>query len=168
MEDIRENGRVLSDSIQHITDLGVKKGGLFPANSVIFSTTATIGEHALITVPSLTNQRFSCLSQKMTADGKPIVNLDIKFFFYYGFVISEWCKENTRTSSFPSVDMSGFKKLKIPIPPISAQQEIASILDKFDTLTSSLSEGLPAEIKARRKQYEYYRHQLLTFPELKR
>lgn len=48
MEDIRENGRILSDSIQHITMVGVKKGKLFPANSFILATTATIGEHALV------------------------------------------------------------------------------------------------------------------------
>jgi hypothetical protein len=49
MEDIRQNGRILSDSIQHITFKAVK-GRLFPTNSIIIATTATIGEHALITV----------------------------------------------------------------------------------------------------------------------
>ena len=50
MEDIRNNGRILSDSIQHITEAAVK-GKLFPANSIIMSTTATIGEHALVLTP---------------------------------------------------------------------------------------------------------------------
>jgi type I restriction-modification system specificity determinant len=52
---------------------------------------------------------------------------------------------------------------KIPIPPLSEQQRIVEILDKFDTLTNSISEGLPLEIKLRRQQYEYYREQLLDF-----
>lgn len=64
MEDIRENGRILNDSIQHITPQAVKGGKLFPANSIIVATTATIGEHALITVDSLANQRFTFLSKK--------------------------------------------------------------------------------------------------------
>ena len=51
----------------------------------------------------------------------------------------------------------------IPLPPFSEQQRIASILDKFDTLVNSISEGLPKEIALRRKQYEYYREKLLTF-----
>lgn len=51
----------------------------------------------------------------------------------------------------------------IPIPTISEQQRIVSILDKFDTLVNDLSQGLPAEIEARRQQYEYYRDKLLTF-----
>ena len=51
MEDIRENGRILSDSLQHVSEKAVK-GKLFPANSIIVATSATIGEHALITVDS--------------------------------------------------------------------------------------------------------------------
>ena len=56
-------------------------------------------------------------------------------------------------------------KIKIPIPPLEVQQEIVSILDKFDTLVNDLCDGIPAEINARRKQYEYYRDKLLTFKE---
>ena len=56
-------------------------------------------------------------------------------------------------------------KIKIPIPPIEEQARIVSILDKFDTITTSISEGLPKEIELRKKQYEYYRDRLLTFPQ---
>ena len=52
----------------------------------------------------------------------------------------------------------------IPIPPLEEQECIVSILDKFDTLTTSLTEGLPKEIELRQKQYEYYRNMLLSFP----
>jgi type I restriction enzyme S subunit len=80
------------------------------------------------------------------------------------FLLDEWCKNNTTKSSFASVDMNGFKKFQIPIPPLEKQKEIVAILDKFDTLTNSISEGLPKEIELRQKQYEYYRELLLTFP----
>ena len=55
-------------------------------------------------------------------------------------------------------------KIEFPVPPLEEQQRIVDILDRFDALTGSLSEGLPAELAARRSQYEYYRDQLLTFP----
>lgn len=55
-------------------------------------------------------------------------------------------------------------KIKIPVPPLEVQERIVAILDRFDALTTSLTEGLPAEIEARRKQYEYYRDRLLDFP----
>lgn len=53
------------------------------------------------------------------------------------------------------------------VPPLAEQERIVKILDEFDALCNDLSEGLPAEIAARQKQYEYYRDKLLTFEELK-
>jgi type I restriction enzyme S subunit len=52
----------------------------------------------------------------------------------------------------------------IPVPPMAEQARIVSILDKFDALTNSISEGLPLEIELRQKHYEYYRDLLLSFP----
>ncbi len=159
MEDIRQNGRILSDSIQHITMEGVKKGNLFKANSFILATTATIGEHALIIADSLANQQFTNLSIRKSLKDKVM----LKFMFHYMFIIDEWCKNNTNISGFASVDMKKFKQLEIPIPSIEEQNRIVAILDRFEALTTSLQEGLPAEIVARRQQYEYYRDTLLDF-----
>lgn len=61
------------------------------------------------------------------------------------------------------VNAKDLAKVKIPLPPLSVQREIVEILDKFDTLCNSISEGLPKEMELRRKQYEYYRNQLLSF-----
>jgi len=156
MEDIRENGRILSKSLQQITKEAVKGGRLFPANSIIVATSATIGEHALITVPHLCNQRFTSLALKLEYADR----LQMKFVFYYCFVLCEWCRKNITTSSFASVDMNGFKKFAVPIPPLAVQSEIVKILDNFTELE--------AELEARKKQYEYYRTELLTFNERER
>ena len=58
-------------------------------------------------------------------------------------------------------------RAEIPVPPLEEQERIVNILDRFDKLCNDISEGLPAEIEARKKQYEYYRDKLLTFKELK-
>lgn len=158
MEDIRENGNILSDSAQHITPAAVK-GKLFPANSIIVATSATIGEHALITVESLANQRFTYLVRRPEYEEK----LDPKFVYYYCYKLDEWCLNNTNISSFPSVDMAKFAKFKIPIPPLPVQREIVQILDNFTELTAEITEKLTEELTARKKQYEYYRDTLLTF-----
>ena len=57
------------------------------------------------------------------------------------------------------------KSLELPVPSKDIQERIVSILDRFDTLCNDLTSGLPAEIEARRKQYEYYRDRILTFKE---
>lgn len=62
------------------------------------------------------------------------------------------------------VSGKNLETIEIPLPSLEEQQRIVDILDRFDALTSSLSEGLPAELTARRSQYEYYRDQLLSFP----
>lgn len=123
------------------------------------ATTATIGEHALLKTPALANQRFTnfCIKEEYASSLLPM------FAYYYFFIIDEWCKANVQIGSFPSVDVGRVKRLPFPIPPLSVQERIVSILDKFDALTSSLSEGLPGEITLRRKQYAYYREQLLNF-----
>ena len=159
MEDIRENGRLLSDSIQHIAPSAIKGKGLFKANSIILATSATIGEHALISVEHLSNQRFTNIYPKENF----LEIIDMKFIFYYMFIIDEWCKQHTQQGSFASVDMNGLYNLLVPIPPLEEQKRIVSILDRFEALTTDLQSGLPAEIEARRKQYEYYREKLLTF-----
>jgi len=64
----------------------------------------------------------------------------------------------------PHVRASDFEIYKIPVPLLEEQDRIVSILDKFDILTTSISEGLPKEIELRKNQCEYYRDLLLTFP----
>ncbi|MEB7586964.1 restriction endonuclease subunit S [Serratia rubidaea] len=63
-----------------------------------------------------------------------------------------------------TITLSALNKMNIPIPPISEQEHIVNILDKFDILANSLSEGLPREIELRQKQYEYYRDMIFSFP----
>lgn len=57
------------------------------------------------------------------------------------------------------------KKVEIPIPSLDVQNRIVQVLDNFDAICTDLSSGLPAEIEARQKQYEYYRDKLLSFEE---
>ncbi|MFW1602066.1 restriction endonuclease subunit S [Vibrio parahaemolyticus] len=164
MDDIRENGQILDESLQKVSESAIKGGKLFPENSIIIATSATIGEHALIRVPFLANQRFTNLSLK------PVYKdtFNNKFIFYYCFMLADWCKKNTTMSSFASVDMDGFKKYPFPIPcpndpkkSLEIQAKIVRILDAFTAMTAELT----AELNMRKKQYNYYRDQLLSFEE---
>ena len=96
---------------------------------------------------------------------KPSEKIDGKYFAYY--TQTEWFARDKRKyakgTKVIDVSATDLAKIKIPIPPLAEQQRIVSILDKFEALTTSISEGLPKEIELRRKQYEYYRNQLLSF-----
>ena len=63
----------------------------------------------------------------------------------------------------PGLSVAKLEKVKIPVPEKEIQDRIAKVLDNFDAICSDLNIGLPAEIEARKKQYEYYRDMLLTF-----
>ena len=89
--------------------------------------------------------------------------LNQKYLFYALQSMENSIKGQVRKAGIPTLDNKVVEKLKIPIPPLADQQRIVSILDKFEALTTSISEGLPKEIALRRKQYEYYRNQLLSF-----
>ncbi|HEM3704615.1 TPA: restriction endonuclease subunit S [Streptococcus suis] len=159
LEDIRKNGRVLSDSIQHVTDGAVKNRKVFPANSLIVSTTATIGEVALITVPFLCNQQITAVIPKNLHREK----LDIKFLFYYLQVLSDDMKKGISEGSFPIISLSKMRTFQIPLPPLKIQKEIVALLDKFTEYVTELTAELTAELTERQKQYSFYRDKLLSF-----
>lgn len=99
------------------------------------------------------------------SDNTLIVRIKDGYCFKYIYYYLSNTKLNrlAKGGGQPLVTASDIKKLPIPIPSLSEQQRIVSILDKFEALVNDLSKGLPAEIAAVQEQYEYYRNKLLTF-----
>ena len=158
MEDIRENGGILDHAMQYVS-INAIKGDPFPENSIIVATSATIGEHALITVPSIANQRFTYLMVKEQYKD----DYDPKFLYYYCFKLDEYCKECLNQGNFASVDMKKFAKFQFPRLPIEIQREIVRMLDIYTESVVEFQRQLTAELTARKAQYSYYRDKLLTF-----
>ena len=88
-------------------------------------------------------------------------NINLKFLYY--ILVNTKLNQYAKGGGQPLITARELKSIVIPLPPLEEQERIATILDKFDTLVNSISEGLPKEIALRRKQYEYYRERLLTF-----
>ena len=92
--------------------------------------------------------------------------MNSRFVFHYccstWFQSVLWKKANH--SNVPNLSLAGFNTIEIPVPSLETQRKAVDILDRFDALTTSLTDGLPAEIEARRAQYGYYRDRLLDFP----
>ena len=86
-----------------------------------------------------------------------------KYIYYFLQTKQAFIDSRVRRGSIPRISREVFEKLEIQLPTLEEQKRIVKILDRFDSLCNDISSGLPAEIEARRKQYEYYRDKLLTF-----
>lgn len=138
MEDIRANGGILSDSIQHITPQAVKGGGLFVPYSIILATTATIGVHAMVIADSLANQQFTNFSIR-----KSLIDKYDSYFIYYAFYkIDEWSLKNTNSGGLLSVDIKGLLKQPFLTPSKTEQQQIASYFKSLDVLIQSVTKKI--------------------------
>lgn len=91
-------------------------------------------------------------------------DIDLRYLFYYLQTVD--ITPYTTGGTQPKLNQGNMNRIPILVPPIGEQKRIVAILDKFDALVNDLSIGLPAELNARRKQYEYYRDRLLTFKEV--
>ena len=123
-------------------------------SAVTFSSIGTIGH------PTIRNSGFTPIIRLKVIYPKDerILNLS---FLKYALEIIDFKQQK---SSVPNINAKMIKALLIPLPPLAEQERIVAILDKFDALCNSLSVGLPAEIELRKKQYEFYRDKLLSFP----
>ncbi|TPH32026.1 restriction endonuclease subunit S [Helicobacter pylori] len=92
--------------------------------------------------------------------------LNYKYLYYFLKNSQIILMKSQFGAGIPALNKADIETLTIPIPPLEIQQEIVKILDQFSILTTDLLAGIPAEIKARKKQYEYYREKLLTFKPL--
>ena len=146
MEDIRENGGILKDAIQHVTPLGIKGNGLFEKNSIILSTTATIGVHAMLIADSLANQRFTNFSIRKSLKN----SYDPMFVYYSFFGIDEWSKKNTNSGGLLSVNIPFLLKQPFFTPSLAEQHSIASFFTTLDAQISASTSRLASlkQIKA--------------------
>ena len=144
---------------QRISKLAQPKSVFVKAGTVIVSLQGTIGRVAIT--------QYDCYVDRTLAiftDYKEDINK--KYFAYQLKNKFDIEKEFARGSTLKTITKEEFSKFQIPIPPLAEQERIVTILDKFDALTNSISEGLPREIELRQQQYEYYREQLLSFPKV--
>ena len=92
------------------------------------------------------------------------IKKDVNLDYIYHYLIDMNLNRFTKGAGQPLLTSGQLKVMTVPVPSLEEQARIVAILDKFDTLTNSISEGLPREIELRQKQYEYYRDRLLNFP----
>ncbi len=156
-----QNKKTVSSVTNHITEEGLKNSSaklLGKGTTLIALVGATIGKVAFLDFEATINQNIAGVYPLNDATLLPS-------YVYYA------CKKlypifiGLTNGKLAMANLSFVRELSIPLPPLAEQERIVSILDRFDALVNDITQGLPAEIEARRKQYEYYRNQLLTFKE---
>lgn len=164
IREIKNNKIVFNDKTDRINDEALRlcnNRSNLDVNDILFSGTGTIGETALIeSKPNNWNIKEGVYSIK--PNSQFIISKYLMYLLQSSKVRSEYLRK-AEGGTVKSIQMKKLKEIIIPVPPLSVQENIVIILDRFDKLNNDMSEGLPAEIEVRKKQYEYYRDTLLSF-----
>lgn len=158
--------REIWDTEIKITEEGLKTSSAkwIPKDCIIIAMYgATVGKIGINKIPMTTNQ--ACANIQLDEE-------IVHYRYVFHFLCSQYAYiKSLGTGSQTNINAQIVKNIKIPVPfaenpekSLNEQLRIVNILDKFDTLTSSITEGLPREIELRQKQYEYYRDLLFSFP----
>lgn len=139
----------------------LKKGHL-KANDVLVTNRGEVGKIAIIP-EQFSNSNLNSQIAWLRADTHILLPKYLFFIMNANFIQNKIIGEG---GALKQLTIKNLKLLKIPVPPISKQEEVVEVLDSFDKLTNDKMMGIPAEIDARRQQYQYYRTKLLTFQEL--
>ena len=160
-KDMKES--TLTDTQDHITETAVDKASMtvYPKNSIAIVTRSGILKHtfpvAYVPFETTINQDIKML----------VVSEDVlpryAFHLIQGKGKDILLKSKKAGGTVDSLDFQKVLAYKVPVPSLDTQAKLVAILDRFDALCNDISEGLPAEIEARQKQYEYYRDKLLSF-----
>jgi type I restriction enzyme S subunit len=154
--DITSSSISISRTRQTISDLGLRSSStkLIPTGHVIVAVKINPGAMRVVTADMAINQDIRGLLLK------PEINPFYLTYFFKTFTIA------SNGTIVQGITNATLLKVKVPVPPMAIQNEIVNLLDSLSEIVTSLDKGIPAEITARRQQYEYYRNKLLTFKKL--
>ena len=159
--DTSENQKYITGAKEKITPEGSQKSRWVHKGDFILSNSMSFGRPYILQIDGCIHDGWLSLS-----DFDEYVTPD---FLYHTLVSSKIQNEMKQKASFggavQNLNSDIVKGILVAVPSIKKQNEITEILDRFDGLCNDISEGLPAEIDARQKQYEYYRDKLLNFKE---
>ena len=158
-----KNGKLDLKDVKYIdkSDLSKLTRSKLHIGDMLFTYVGTIGQVALVNE----NDRFYLAPNvALIRIGQPFLKPEyMRYYFQSSMFWNTQINRLLQSSSMQNIPMEKIRKFVLPVPSTEVQERIVSILDRFDTLCNDLTSGLPAEMEARTKQYEYYRDKLLTF-----
>lgn len=157
--DTKVGSKYIESTQERITIEGAQRSRQLSAGDFILSNSMSYGRPYILKIDGAIHDGWASLSEISSS-----ILSDYLFYFLSSSKVQMYWDGKINSGSVSNLNADIIKALPIPIPPLSEQRRIVDILDRFDTLTNSISEGLPKEIALRRKQYAYYRDALLSFP----
>ena len=158
--DTSPSSKYVNRTAQKITPEGAKKSRVLKKGDFIMSNSMSFGRPHILNIDGAIHDGWVSIG-----DFGDKLNSDYLFHYLSSDSVQSYWFSKINSGSVSNLNADIIKTLQIPIPPLAEQERIVAILDKFDTLVNDISVGLPAELNARRTQYEYYRNKLLSFEE---
>lgn len=158
--DTSPDGKYITSTAQRITTAGARKSRRVYPGDFVLSNSMSFGRPYLMKIEGCIHDGWLSISSF-----EDHLIPDFLYHLLRSKAVQADFARNVGTSSVSNLNSEIVKSIVIPIPPLDVQARIVEVLDRFEVLVNSLSDGLPAELAARRKQHEYYRDKLLTFEE---
>jgi type I restriction enzyme S subunit len=157
--DTSPGSKYVNGTAQKVTPAGAKMSRILGKGDFIVSNSMSFGRPYILNIEGAIHDGWASIS-----GFSDTLNSDYLYHYLSSNTVQNYWSGKINSGSVSNLNADIIKTLPVPVPSISKQENIAALLDKFDALTNSLTEGLPREIELRQKQYEYYRDLLLSFP----
>ena len=152
------DSKYIENTAQKITIEGAEKSRILKSGDFVMSNSMSYGRPYILKISGAIHDGWASIS-----DFENILNSDFLYYYLSSNTVQSYWNGKINSSSVSNLNSDIIKSLPIPIPTLNIQIEIAKTLDKFETLTNSITEGLPLAIEQSQKRYEYYRELLLNF-----
>ena len=152
------DSKYIENTAQKITTEGAEKSRILKSGDFVMSNSMSYGRPYILKISGAIHDGWASIS-----DFENILNSDFLYYYLSSNTVQNYWNGKINSSSVSNLNSDIIKSLPIPIPTLNIQIELAKTLDKFETLTNSITEGLPLAIEQSKKRYEYYRELLLNF-----
>ena len=160
--DVNQEEKYITRTKQKITKEGAKRSRIVKKGDFILSNSMSFGRPYILKIDGCIHDGWLSISKF-----EKTYNTDFLYYLLSSNYVQKQMRQKASMGTVKNLNADIVKSIKLPLYPMEYQNYVANILNKFDKLIHDISQGLPAEIEARRKQYEYYRDKLLTFKEIK-
>jgi type I restriction enzyme S subunit len=157
--DTSPGSKYVNETAQKITQEGARNSRILDKGDFILSNSMSFGRPYILDISGAIHDGWASISKFSET-----LNSDFLYHYLSSNTVQQYWAGKINSGSVSNLNADIIKSLPIPIPRVAQQLKIAALLDKFDALTNSLTEGLPREIGLRQQQYEHYRNLLLCLP----